>query len=366
MNQPPSPRATQRDIAREIGFTQATVSLALRKHPSVKPETIALVRTVATRLGYEPDPYLAGLSSYRQRQRVSGPRATLAWLSNDPDGSVWKDSVAFSAYHEGARLRASSLGYHLEDHPLRAPGMTPRRLEQILHARGIPGILVAPQPKPDLRLDFCFDRFAAVSLGYTLAEPRLHLVTWHQFRAMETLFRKLLSLGYRRPGLALALDSDLRSDRNWSAAFLSEQFRLPAGQRVPLLLDERFDAEKLLAWHARHQPDVIVTLRPLVLDWLRAAGLEAPRDVGLACLSIPDDAPELSGLSENPRAIGARAAEFLVDMIHRSERGVPAMQTCLLTEGYWRPGATLRDHASAPPPPKPRQKSSGAAITGAR
>lgn len=337
-----SSRATQKDIAREIGLTQATVSLALRNHPAIKPETAALVHEVARRLHYEPDPYLAGLSSYRQRMRTPELRATLAWLSNDADGSVWKSSPVFTAYHEGARQRARLLGYHLEDHCLRCPGMTARRLEQILHARNIAGIVVAPQPRPDASLDFRFDRFAAVALGYTLAEPRLHLVTWHQFRAMETVFRRLISLGYRRPGLAQSLDSDLRSDRNWSAAFLSEQFRLPAEHRVPALIDEHFDAKALLSWYSHYKPDVIVTIWPQVLDWLRDAGLSVPGDVGLAFLSVPDGDEVLSGLSENPRAIGSKAVEFLVDMIHRSERGVPSMQVCLLTEGHWRAGTTLR------------------------
>lgn len=342
------PRPTQKDIARAAGVTQATVSLALRNHPSVKPETAALVRSVAERLAYVLDPYLSGLSAYRKRLRTPGLRATLAWLSNDSDGSVWKRSRAFTAYHEGARLRAAELGYQLEDHCLRLPGMTPRRLKQILHARGIAGILVAPQPRPDVHLDFRFDRFSAVSLGYTLAEPRLHLVTWHQFRAMETLFRNLLSLGYRRPGLALALDSDLRSDRNWSAAFLSEQARAGAGRSVPPLLDEHLDAGRLLSWYREYRPDVVVAIWPEVHRWLLDAGLSVPRDVGFACLSVPDGDSVLSGLSENPRAIGAKAVDFLVDMIHRSARGVPAMQTCFLTEGHWCAGSTLRQ----PPGPK--------------
>ena len=337
------PRPTQKDIAREAGVTQATVSLALRNHPSVKPETAALVRSVAARLSYVLDPYLSGLSAYRRnlRNRSAQTRAALAWLSNDADGSLWKNSRTFAAYHEGARLRAAELGYHLEDHCLLRPGMTPRRLEQILHARGIPGILVAPQPRPDTRLDFNFDRFSAVTLGYTLAEPRLHLVTWHQFRAMEGLFRNLVSLGYRRPGLALALDSDLRSDRNWSAAFLSEQARLGSRRGVPPLLDENLSARRLLSWYHEYKPDVIVAIWPQVLGWLRAAGLSVPGEVGFACLSVPDGDDTLSGLSESPGAIGGKAVEFLVDMIHRSERGVPAMQVCFLTEGRWRTGSTL-------------------------
>src|SRR5215213_157053 len=48
------PRVTSRDIAREVGVSQPTVSRALRGDPRVAPATAALVETAARRLGYVP------------------------------------------------------------------------------------------------------------------------------------------------------------------------------------------------------------------------------------------------------------------------------------------------------------------------
>jgi LacI family transcriptional regulator len=48
-------RITSRDIAREAGVSQPTVSRALRGDPRVAPATVALVRRTARRLGYVPD-----------------------------------------------------------------------------------------------------------------------------------------------------------------------------------------------------------------------------------------------------------------------------------------------------------------------
>jgi LacI family transcriptional regulator len=48
-------RVTSRDIAREAGVSQPTVSRALRGDPRVAPATAALVQTTARRLGYVPD-----------------------------------------------------------------------------------------------------------------------------------------------------------------------------------------------------------------------------------------------------------------------------------------------------------------------
>lgn len=50
----PRSRVTSRDIAREAGVSQPTVSRALRGDPRVAPDTAALVERTARRLGYVP------------------------------------------------------------------------------------------------------------------------------------------------------------------------------------------------------------------------------------------------------------------------------------------------------------------------
>lgn len=337
---PPS-RITQKDIALAAGVTQATVSLCLRNHPSVSAETRELVQAAAKRLGYIPDPYLSGLSAYRKGLRPAEIHANLAWLSNDQAGESWKESVAFTHYHLGASERAKQLGYRLEEHCLQAPGMTPTRLENILHARNIGGLLVAPQPRPNVTLDFCFDRFSAITFGYTLTKPQLHLVAHHHFRSMESMFRKLITLGYQRPGLALAIESDQRADNNWSAAFWSEQRHLSVRRRVPMLLGEPFDKATFLAWFRRHQPDVVLTIWPKVHRWLTEARIAIPADTGFALLSVPSDDTRFSGMTENPRIIGAKAVESLVDLIHRGERGPPVPHLSTLVQGEWIDGKTI-------------------------
>lgn len=335
-------RPTQKDVAREAGVTQATVSLALRNHPEVSAETSLRIQNVARELGYQPDPYLAGLSAYRKTRRPPSFQATLAWLSNYPEGSSWRQFPAFQGYFDGANERAAQLGYRLEEFRLHTPRMTCSRMAQILAARSVNGLLIAPQPQPDTKLDFRFDRFSAVTFGYTLTEPQLHVAALNMFRSMETAFRRLMSLGYRRPGLALALESDRRADRLWSSAFWTEQHSLPAEQRVPLLLGQPLDRERFLEWFREHRPDVVVAIWPEVLTWLTTAGYRVPDDVGLALLTVPDGGALYSGMWENPQMIGAKAVEFLIDLTHRSERGRPEVPLTMLVDGTWVEGRTVR------------------------
>lgn len=54
---------TSRDVAREAGVSQNTVSLVARDSPRVRPETKAAVRAVMARLGYHPNALAAALRS---------------------------------------------------------------------------------------------------------------------------------------------------------------------------------------------------------------------------------------------------------------------------------------------------------------
>ncbi len=52
---PPSEKATLRDVAQMAGVSTSTASRALRGHPQIKKETIEKIRVAATRLDYRPN-----------------------------------------------------------------------------------------------------------------------------------------------------------------------------------------------------------------------------------------------------------------------------------------------------------------------
>jgi DNA-binding LacI/PurR family transcriptional regulator len=325
------------------GVSQGTVSLALRRHPSIPKKTAEIVRGIAMRLGYTPDPYLAGLASYRKRMHAPEFQASLAWLSNDKNGESWKSSPVFASYHAGALAKAAQLGYQMEDHCLLQAGMTPARIGNILHARNIQGIIVAPQPRARTALDFNFDRFSAVTLGHALSTPQLNLVAWNQFKDMGLAVRKLMNLGYRRIGLVVASESDRCSGDNWASSFWGEQQRMRTGERLPALIEDNINHPLFKNWYWRNHPDVVISTMPDIREWLAEMGVAVPTDTGFLSLAGSGDDAGTSGLSEPSALIGAKAVELLIDMLHRFDRGVPAQQWSVLVNGAWREGRTLRD-----------------------
>ncbi|MBI5688954.1 MAG: LacI family DNA-binding transcriptional regulator [Verrucomicrobia bacterium] len=342
MTPAPVRRVTLRDVALAAGCHYSTVSLALRDHPRLPAETRERVRRVARQLGYVADPLLSSLSSYRTARRPPTFHSNLAWITNHPTADGWREADVFHHYYLGAEERARALGYSLEIFWMRERGMTPARASQILRSRNITGLLISPQPGPGGKLELDWPSFSAVALGYTLASPGLHLVSTHQYRSIKLALQRLAERGYQRIGLVMPDLSDARVDRNWLAGYLVAQQALPLRQRVPHLFPSAWDENAFGAWLRRHRPDAIVTKNLEVLPALRRLRRRVPEDLGVAFLTLPQVDGRLSGIDENPREVGAAAADYLAGMIHRNERGVPAMPQRVLIDGSWIEGSTVR------------------------
>ncbi len=340
-------RVTQQDIARKAGVHRATVSMAFQGHPNIPKATRERILEIAASMGYAPDPMLSALAAYRNRRRPSTYHGTLAWVINSAYGFNWRDRTLrphFSDYFEGATAQARRYGFQVEIFDFNAPGMTPARLAAILAARGVPGILLCPQPRPETSLDFPWQNFSAVTFGYSLASPRLHTVSATQYRAMRLTVQELRRLGYRRIGLALDGDHDLRTDHNYLAGYLVEEHLAGTHDEplVPKLSTPYPDHGAVARWLRAHRPDAIVTGNYHFLDVLRALGQKVPEKIGVACPLLPSPDTELAGVIENSVEIGSVAVDFLIGMIHRQERGVPANPQRVHVEGRWLPGKTLR------------------------
>lgn len=337
-------RVTQQDIARKAGVHRATVSMAFKGHPNIPPATRDRILKIAAELGYSPDPMLSALAAYRNRKRPATYHGTLAWLINSAYGFDWRDRTLrphFSDYYDGAAAQAKRYGFQLEVFDFNASGLTPARLASILTTRGVSGVLLCPQPRPETNLEFPWQNFSAVTFGYSLATPRLHTVSATQYRAMRQTVHELRRLGYRRIGLALDADHDLRTDHNYLAGFLVEEHLAAGGSAVPMLTAPYTDQRAVKQWLRTQKPDAIVTGNYHFLDVLRSLGCRVPEDIGVACPLLPSDDTELAGVIENSVEIGSVAVDFLIGMIHRQERGIPANPQRIHVEGRWLPGKTL-------------------------
>lgn len=171
-------RITLADIATRAGVHKTTVSLALRNHPSLPQKTRDRLIAVAAEMGYRPDPTLAALIDYRFRRHRRREDPTIAFLTHWSSRLGWQDSALHAGFHAGVLAQADHFGYQVEHFWMGEEHMTPRRMSDILTARGIRGIVLASQRcagEEELELDWT--RFAAVKIDYLPRRPFLPNVT---------------------------------------------------------------------------------------------------------------------------------------------------------------------------------------------
>jgi len=337
-------RISQRDIAASLGVSIMTVSLALRHSPKLPPATRDRVRREAERLGYRPDPALAALTTYRHERQSIREYRTLAFLTSFPAEQGWKDQVYCRKYYDGAAARALELGYHIEPFWLRRPGMTPRRIAQILQTRGIKGLLLAPvqdTENPTVVLDW--DKFCAVSLCRALASPHLNVVDHNHTHSMSTVWRELRGRGYRRVGYVVREASENLTNRYWLAAHLMEQRRDPlaAADIIPPLVTPQWRRSTIGRWLEATQPDVVVSPHAEVKSWLQELDYAVPGRVGFVGLEAEQDG-SISGICQQFPNVGIAAVDLLHLELIRSAYGVPSMRQMIGVDGYWIEGQSLR------------------------
>src|ERR1043166_524667 len=131
----------QRDLARALGVSQGAVSLALRGDLSVSKALRQRTQRLAKRLTYRPNPYVNSLMAQVRSSRRIRAKGVIAVVVDHYPEEKWRKHESYRVYLNGAAQTAERLGYPLECFFLAASGLSATRIDQILHARGIRGLI---------------------------------------------------------------------------------------------------------------------------------------------------------------------------------------------------------------------------------
>lgn len=341
---------TQREIARAAGLSQTAVSLALRNSAMVSRATIRRVQSVARRLGYRPDPLISALMSQRQGRATTTLRAKVAFITAFPERDEWRRSHYAAGCFAGVQTACAARGYLAEPVWLWEPLIHGRRLSQILWTQNVQGLVLAPLPVDNPPIALEWDRFAAVSLDYSMADPVLHRVVDDHAFGIERVLAETQRRGYRRPGLVIRASQDVRTHHSRLGVFLVQRRLHPDWHEIPPLIlpEDHWDAALFAAWLRRERPDVVLTEETAVMPTLAQLGLKVPRDLGVAFFHKEQPARQLSGLHVNSHEVGTIAANLLMRLVETNERGAPRVPTTTLVNSFtWNHGRTLRRQEGA-------------------
>jgi LacI family transcriptional regulator len=335
-------------IARELGVSKNTVSLALRGDAQISAATQERVRAAARRLGYAINPVVSHLMAELRRSGTPTRRRTLALVNAFRARDAFRDHPTIPAYVEGCRRRAAALGYGTDLFWLHDAHLDGARLNRILEARGIRGlVLIGTMDDNQLPARFAetWPRFACAVTGVRSDGPELSFCCVDHHALVLKAVQQAVRLGYRRPGLVIDRRIDRLVDGRFSSGMSVAQSALPARNRIPPFYEvtaAREDPAKFGRWLDARRPDVLLTLYNSVRRWVEAHGLRVPRDIGLIQLERRSDNLDWAAMDQHNDLVGEAAVEMVVSQIHNNDCGIPAHPRATLIEASWVPGKTVR------------------------
>jgi LacI family transcriptional regulator len=307
-----SRRPTQRQIARQLGLSPATVSLALRDSPMIAADTRALVREAMREAGYVPNVVAASLRTGRSRiVGVSFHNIAHQFFAE------MLIAIEESLTERGAAVLINN---HGED-----PESLVRFVET-LAAYGADGLLVSPPPHVTAEVLAPLRR-RGVPIVYVSRHIREDLeadrVINADHDAMRSATGRLVALGHRRlvliggeTGTTVAEDRVAGFRAEVTAAGIPWSDDLWIRCR-PRLIEGA--AAAMRALDRDPAPTGVVCFNDLVafgvMNAMRSRGFEPGRDIGLVALGGTDEGaafhPPLTTVLDNPGKIGRLAAEIL-------------------------------------------------------
>lgn len=347
-----TPRATLRSLAAEAGVSATTMSFALRNSDEISLATRERLQRLARARGYQTNPLVTAVLSQVRQRKLRGDDAVIAYLNTWWPRPLWETCNTKTGQFRGAAKRAAELGFHLENFWLREPGMTPGRLAQILHARGIRGVLVGPLQHQNVALDFPWQDFALSTVGYSLHAPAVSRACHSHFRGMLRAMDELIARGYRRIGYVTSEDFEERVNSLWGAAYRLREHSFKAKDRIePLIFDSEAEPGGLQRWLDARRPDAIINALPNVYEMFTALGRSAPEDTGFVHLDLPTHLKEagVSGIDQLWEIVGAGAFDLIASQLYTNTIGIPAHPVTQVIEGVWVEGNTLTAVSSGSP-----------------
>jgi LacI family transcriptional regulator len=343
----PIRRVTLEDIAKKAGSHKSTVSLALRDSPLLKSETIEQIKRIARQLGYHPDPALARLAAHRwgHRPRSSGSDSEVIAFVVFPH----QNKEVVERHFSSAKPVAEAHGFRLEQfHIVEYP--RPERLLQVLRARGITGVMIAPLPPEatafGVTLDWSEFTVVQCNLGWHRMPTLTATFNWSE--AIRMAWKRAVDYGYHRIGPAIfAHEPWAAEDFDRFGAVKACQHGHPELPALPPLLSNVLDRAAFLKWHERHRPDAVISFHSEPHQWLVDAGVAVPAECGFVALNEQLD-ERICHTGGPVSQVGAAAMDLLLGAMRNHERGLPPVARLLLVSPVWGPGTSLPRRTAAP------------------
>lgn len=334
---------TMKDVAREAGVHQSTVSLALRNQPGIPVATRERVRAAADRIGYRPDPALDAFNFHRLAHQPARSSRALAFVADAKSWDEFSRRPANAEILRGVRHAAAASGFVLESFLVGSSQLSSKRLDQILRARNTSCLIVGPLALETRGLSLDWTGLCAVRIESFHLQTQIDIVAPDHRGAARRAFEELRRGDrQRRVGLIVREDEDLRLDGAVMSGFLTAQACVPDLPEIPPYLlgtRESVAGAGVRRWLRTHGVNAMLLGES---RWRREL-TETAKEEGLSLEAFAS--LDLAGAEAGETGIDLqyfRLGEFAVESVairrQANRRGESVSQTATVLPFSWKPG----------------------------
>lgn len=329
-----------RDIAKELEISTSTVSLALRNDPRISYNRRMMIEKTAEKMGYQADPTLSALVSYRYPKNTKVPTHTIAVVVDHPDSEFYQKSEINNQRLEGAKKRSHKLGYKLELFWLKRDYKHSESLNNVLKARGIKGLILNSFFFRESQLNFDWDDYSVVKINRFPEKLKFDTVQSDQMTGVRLAISNLRKKGFKRIGLTThAVDEFRNGNLLTSGYFFEHHSNNYSSEIIPPLIFDDLELQKtkdeVVAWATRNHLDAIVS------NWncFGNAAQVVQQQTGKTCVFLPlcieSHTRAFGGVDQQHDKIGEIAVELLFNKLKKFETGITETPTNHLVQPKW-------------------------------
>ncbi len=328
-----------RELAALAGVSVMTVSRALRNNPQISDETRQRIKKLAEANGYRVNPLVSAQMASIRARRLIRYEATIGLLIYTPPEGLW---VGARKVIDGVLESSEAMGFSCDLFDLAEGDFDVSRLNRMIQARGIQGLIEAPMLMGLNHYPIDFSNLIVVSSNPGSLPQVFHRVCPDHYGNMDMLLRRLYEQGFRRPGLMVPHDLNRRFNHLWTSRYLAFQQTERLGKIPPLMPEHThsYEVDRFLKWFERYRPDVLIVSSQELFQngFFEKAGLGIPKDIEVVKININDTTRGFSGINMMSDAVGAGCVKLLAQLLYNNEFGIPENPMSILVPGRWVPG----------------------------
>jgi DNA-binding LacI/PurR family transcriptional regulator len=337
-------KVTYRTIAKETGFSLATVYLAFNRSPKIPEDTRDRILSVAQNLGYQPSPSMRRLMMEIRKPPSARQHLEMGFVSNWSHPLSLGPDEPLKRVFSAAAQRAVELGYTWREYPSHESVNTLKKIQQEIRYKSVNGVLIFPPRHTDFTPALYDLNVPIILVGLSIPELPYPCVESDHYQCAETSCLKLLEAGCKRIGFIKDAFFSSALFARFEGAYLAtlSNAGLP---RLPALVAEGRNAKLIAEYVEVNRCDGILTVGNCNLASIRRFGATFCKSLRMACYggrSSADDRCGVSGIDEQSEVLGRVAVEHLARAIETHENISGSNAYSITIPGRWISGKTIQ------------------------